>query len=112
MNKNGQVLIIFVMLIPVLLIAIAYAVDTSLIMYHKNKLDNLNDLVVDYIVKDDLPADKIKELIIKNDSEVKLTELILDDEIRLELAKEVNSLFGNIIGKDKYLITSNKKVNR
>ena len=42
MNNKGQVLVIFIMILPVLLLGAACIVDSSYMMYQKNRLDNIN----------------------------------------------------------------------
>ena len=114
MNNKGQVLVIFVMILPVLLLGAACIVDSSYMMYHKNRLDNINYDVLNSVKdKIDLSEEDIVELISMNNSK------IVNDEISIEMTNTevrdicidnyvyVDSIFGGLIGFDEYKIKSN-----
>lgn len=107
-NNRGQVLVIFVILLPILFIFAAYVVDISYITYHKNKLDNINTLLSNYALDNpNIDVAEIGKLTRENDSEVIIKKISLDEKIEIELEKEVNSIFGRLIGKNTYAIKSN-----
>ena len=111
MNNKGQVLIVFILIIPLLLLGAAYIVDTTYISYHFNKLNGINELVINDAKEKDLTVSQIQEYINKNDSDIQIQTLIVnDDKIEITLRKEIKSLFGNIIGKQSYILTSTKIV--
>lgn len=113
MNKKGQVLVIFVILLPLLLLFSAYVVDTTIINYNKNRLDNINKIVDDYIKdKDGVNKSDIEDLLKKNDKDIVIKNMDLDNNIDITLEKEIDSIFGKFIGKDKYIIKSNIKKNK
>ena len=41
-NNKGQVLVLFIMILPVIFIGVACIIDSSYMMYQKNRLDNIN----------------------------------------------------------------------
>lgn len=106
-NNRGQVLVIFVILLPLLFLFCAYVVDVSYISYHKNKLDNINSLVSDYVLDNpNVEIDEIGRLVRQNDKEVMITNINLNDVVEINLEKEVKSIFGRLIGKNTYIIKS------
>lgn len=112
MNNKGQVLVLFVLLIPFLLMLGAYIVDTSYISYHNIKVNGINDLVIEKISEENLNRIEIEEYIKRNDKELSIVKLnITDTKIEMTLKKEIKSIFGNIIGKSKYEILSTKTLN-
>ena len=95
-NKNGQTLIMFIILLPILLGITAFVIDYGIIVYEKNRLDNL----INYSQEKDKNIDK----------------LLIDNDIKKYKKKEngscyqktcyKNSLFVSIVGKEEIKITS------
>lgn len=111
MNKKGQVLILFVLIIPVLVLLSAYIVDNVYIAYNKNRLNQINELVIEDASKGILEIDDISEYVNKNDKDIDVKFVYLgDDEVEIILKKDIKSLFGRIIGQDNYSLTSDKKL--
>ncbi len=111
MNKKGQVLILFVLIIPVLVLLSAYIVDNVYIAYNRNRLNQINKLVIEDASKGNLEIDDISEYVNKNDEDIDVKFVYLgDDEVEIILKKDIKSLFGRIIGQDSYSLTSDKKL--
>ncbi|MGN0973544.1 MAG: TadE/TadG family type IV pilus assembly protein [Bacilli bacterium] len=112
LNNKGQALVMFLLFLPVLLIALGFVVDISMMGYNSHKLDSINKLVLNEM-KDSEEIDKAKELIKKNDTDIIIVEFKDEDNyIYLKLKKKINSVFGNIIGINSYDIVSNYKLNK
>lgn len=112
LNNKGQALVMFLLFLPVLLIALGFIVDISMMGYNSHKLDSINKLVLNEM-KDSEEIDKAKELIKKNDTDIIIVEFKDEDNyIYLKLEKKINSIFGNIIGINSYDIISNYKLNK
>lgn len=107
-NNHGQVLVIFVILLPVLFLFAAYVIDVSYIMYHKNRLDNINALVSNEVLENpNITTIEAGKLVRENDSEVMIKKINFDEKIDISLEKEIKSIFGRLIGKNSYIIKSN-----
>ncbi len=110
MNNRGQTLITFIVFLPLLLIIMATVIDISFMYYEKNKLDNLTMMVTEYgidHIEDENIEEKIKELIIENDDEIKSKQIeTSENKITITLSKSTKSTFGKIIGIEEYKITS------
>lgn len=108
MNNKGQTLVIFVLLLPLFILLVAYVVDTSILFYEKNKLDDINKMVIEYkMYHVEENEKKIKDYILKNDKEIKIKNIKMDEEkIKLHLSKKVKSIFGRIIGFNYYNVDS------
>ena len=105
MNKKGQILISFVLLLPLLLAFLGYVVDISYIKYEENKLDNIIATNTNYIRENNI--DKIKELLTYNDKQI---IKISKKSSNLKIEKEIPSFFGKIIGFKKYDIKKEYKL--
>lgn len=115
MNKKGQVLVLFVVMFPILFFLVAFFLENMFITGEKNRLDNLNEFVLEYAYKnkDNVGLyDGVLDLIIKNDKDIILEVFdITDKNIEITLTKRVDSFFGNIIGIKNYEVNSSYDVN-
>ena len=107
MNNKGQVLIVFVLILPLLLLLAAYIIDNTYIAYHTNKLNQINQLIVEDAVINGMTSEEIEEYVAKNDESIEIDFMFVSsDKVELTLKKDIKSLFGNIIGKTHYTLTS------
>lgn len=109
MNNKGQVLIIFILLIPILLLGAAYVVDNIYISYHTNKLNGINSMISSDISTNNIDIIEISDYVKKNDKNISVEVIVISDtEVKINLSKKINSLFGAIIGKNFYTLSSSK----
>lgn len=109
MNNKGQVLIFFVLIIPVLLLGAVYIVDNIYISYNTNKLNQINSLVIKDASIRKLTPTEIKEYLKKNDESIEIDFILIDsNKIEIKLNKPIKSLFGSIFGNNSYTLTSSK----
>jgi Flp pilus assembly protein TadG len=109
MNNKGQTLVIFVFLLPIILGLVAFLVDSSLIMYQDNRLDRINEVALDYAIKkkDTITNERIIELILKNDKDIKIDLVnVTSSKIIIKTRKEFDSLFGRVLDFKKYTVKS------
>lgn len=79
MNKKGQALVEFVIVLPILIMLLFATIDFGLIIYNKSKLESkLNDVV--NMVKNNETENDIKEFINKDQSRKTTYRIIQDDE--------------------------------
>lgn len=111
MNNRGQILVFFIILIPVLVLIAAYSIDMAHVYYRSTKLNNLNRMVLEYgldNIKDSDIKSRMEELLIKNDADLTSYSItIKDDKINISLNKKIDSIFGKIINIKSYQISSN-----
>ena len=108
MNNKGQTLVIFVLLLPLFILLFACVIDASILFYEEHKLNNINQMVIEYkMYHIEANEEKVEEYIKKNDQDVHIEKITMDDEkVEIFLSKEVKSLFGQIIGLKHYDIQS------
>lgn len=111
MDNKGQSLVLFVIIIPILLGVLAFVIDLGLINLEKDKLDNINIMVIEYGLENinTVTVKDLDDLIKENDSIVLSDISITSDSIVIILNKEVDSIFGNIINFKNYKIGSKYK---
>ena len=84
MNKNGQTLILFVIMIPILLGLCAFVIDVGSIVLANTKLREVTKTIISDVM-DDASIDKIQSLYLKNDIPVENLEVeIKEDQIRVQ----------------------------
>lgn len=105
MNKHGQSLAIFIILIPVILFVISFLYDVSYITIQKTKFNNTSKMIIKDCLKKETKEDCIKELYVLN--EYKNDNLIISYEnniLNIKNTLKINCLFDNILKNNIYQI--------
>lgn len=109
-NNRGQTLVIFVIFLPIIVIILASVIDIALMYTEKNKVDSINKLVLNYgldNIKDDNLEQKLENLVILNDDELKISKLnVSQNTVTLNIEKNMRSTFGQLIGIKTYKVVS------
>lgn len=105
MNNKGQVLVIFVVLIPIILTLVAYVFDKCYLLYENKKLSDIANIVCDYSITSS-NKESVYQLALENDNEISKIQI---DNDNLILEKNVNSIFGKVIGISEYLVRIEKE---
>lgn len=104
LNNKGQSLVLFVILIPVIIMLICFVVDISYLSNESNRLDNINKFVINKAFTN---VNELEEEILANDKDIIIKEIKIDDNtIKISLTKNVNSIFGGIVGIKEYKLDS------
>lgn len=110
-NNKGQTLIMFVVFLPLLVIIMATVIDVSTMYQNKNKLDDINRMVISYALDnldDESLESNVIDLIKENDNKINIDSInISDNSVQISFHKNIKSTFGKIIGLDEYKIVSN-----
>ena len=104
MNKRGQTLIIFVMLIPIILTMAALVIDVGLLYYKKNEYTGIvEESIKEYFKDEDILS--AKKTLTLNGVSLDDTEInISDNKITVTLDTKVDSIFGKVIRINEYEI--------
>ena len=104
MNKRGQTLIIFVMLIPIILTMAALVIDVGLLYYKKNEYTGIvEESIKEYFKDENLTS--AKKTLTLNGVSLDDTEInISDNKITVTLDTKVDSIFGKVIRINEYEI--------
>ena len=102
MNKKGQTLVLFVILMPVIIALFAYVFDISITINEKIKLNNIKNVAEKYL-KEEKSEEEVKKLIKKNNKNIKINKIDSNTkEVELEITTE--SFFGKALGIKSYRI--------
>ena len=102
MNNKGQSLTLFVVIVPLILLILLMVYEVGRMTLLRHTLDNINILAMNYGVTkldDDNVTDDVRELILKNDSDIEnVTVLVKDNKLYISLESSIsnNSLFKNV----------------
>ena len=108
MNKKGQTLVVFVIFIPIIILILAIVVDMGVIFAKKNQTVEIIRTAIRECNKESNKKECIKNILIKNQVDVNNLEVINNDnKIEVNNKIEIDSIFGNIIGKKSYTIVVN-----
>ena len=95
MNNRGQVLTMFVLMLPIFIVILILTIDVSNLIINRLEIDNVNRILVDYALtkKDESNLEGIvKELANKNDSKLEINLTIKDDKVNIILNKEIKGI--------------------
>lgn len=113
MNKKGQVLVAFIILLPILFMFLGLIVDCGYLYIEKRNVDyNIED-VIEYGLKNievnDLENKLRKQLNLNIEDIEKLNIKINNQIIEIELEKHKKSIFTLVFSKHQYQISSHYK---
>lgn len=95
MNNRGQVLTIFVLLLPIISLLFVLAVDISNLVINKLEIDNINHILVDYAldeIEESNLEDLINNLAYLNDPLIETNIELNNQEINIILTKELKGI--------------------
>lgn len=108
MNKKGQVLLVFILLIPVFLILLALVVDVGLLYKEKKHLDSSLKAATKYGLKhitDASVKEKVETLILENVGDTsEINVVIEDDAITTSIKENYNGIFKMLFKNNIYEI--------
>ena len=107
MNNKGQTLVVFIIFIPVIILLMAFIVDTSLMYIAKSKLNDLSKTIIKEIYDIEDKNNKVEELLKVNEINYNNYDVeINDNKVILSIEEEIDSVFGRMIGNESYTIKS------
>ena len=104
MNKRGQTLIIFVMLIPIILTMAALVIDVGLLYYKKNEYTGIVEESIKEYFKDEDLTSALETLTLNGVSLDDVLVSATDETISVTLDTKVDSIFGKVIRINDYEI--------
>ena len=107
-NNHGQVLIVFVICIPIIIFLLGMLIEFSLISYNKVRLSSVTKSIITSCI-DECEKDDIIKLYDENKVEYKEIDVNTDSGININIDIKVKSFLGKLINKESYDI--NLKLN-
>lgn len=104
MNKRGQTLILFVLLVPIILTCLAIVVDVGILTYQYQRTRGILDQGITLALeKDDL--EEVKKNLLLNDIPINSLKVSYENsKLEVFLDFKIDSLFGKLINLLEYEI--------
>lgn len=120
LNNKGQSLVMFILIIPIIILVLILVVDIGNAIYIKNKLDNVNYLVMDYALDNKNSSNLNEEVITlvnKNMDGISFINIDNDsDYIYISITKKISGIISDkvivseAVSKYKGYIKEDKKI--
>lgn len=108
MNKKGQALVEFIIILPIMIFVLLVIVDFGIMSYNKNRLENMID-DVSKMYKNNETTEEINKFIKDNDKDITYQINNKEKYITIKLSKKYKSITPGI---DKMFKISNIDVER
>ncbi len=111
MNKKGQALVEFVIILPILLCILFAMIDFGMIIYNKNRLENkINDVV--NMVKNDESLEEIEKFVKEDTNRSTTYEITHDKNITVKLSSSIDIITPglNVILDNPYEVSASRVI--
>ena len=119
LNNHGQSLIMFVLVLPLIILLIAFFIDSSLSIMEKNKLDGIITSNMEEALKNDIRDESKIRNAIKTDDKMNIVVSIVEDELKVIVKSTKKSIFAKLLDFSYYNLNFNycanyidKKINK
>ena len=103
MNSRGQVLVIFIILLPIFLMILTFIIDLGMLYIEKRKCDNNTYDALEYYLESN-NKDKTIKLIENNVEDIEVNIKDSESSVEMSVSKEYRGIY-NIIYNNKIKIT-------
>ena len=108
MSRNGQTLVVFVIIVPVFILLMAFVVDTGYLLKEYTRLNSTTKTILKttYEKSDDANyKEMVVDLFVKNQIPVNDLELgVYNEKVLIKNQYFIESIFGQIIGLKEYQV--------
>lgn len=98
MNNKGQSLVIFVLILPVIALFLAFFIDSGMVLLKKTKLEGIMKSNIEMSLKEDkLDEQELMKVIKSNSSDINLKYEEKDNILKITGTLDNKSVFGKIL---------------
>ena len=101
MNNKGQSLITFVLILPIIVLFLAFIIDSSVSIMNKTKIDGVIKSNMEISLNGDIDTNKLRKIIKENDNDLDVNSYIDNNILYVKVHANKKNIFGNIL-KLKY----------
>lgn len=112
MNRKGQVLALFVILLPLILMCVTLIIDTGLLYMEKRHVDMVVKDTTEYGMEniESVTEKELYDLLDRNIDDIKDKKIVINNGIlKITVSLNKKSVFANIFGEERYEIKSTYK---
>ena len=112
MNKHGQSLVTFVLILPVIVLFLAFFIDSGISIMRKEKIDGIIKSNMESILQNDIrDINKIEKVLKNNDLNLNVNIKLENNELKINISSNDKSIFGNILKFEWYKMNFNYTLN-
>jgi hypothetical protein len=102
MNNKGQSLVTFVLILPILVLMLAFVIDSSICIMEKSKIDGAITSNMEEALKNDIrDEDRIGNAIKKNE-DIDVLVSIVENDLKVIAKSNKKSVFGKLLKFEYY----------
>lgn len=106
MKNRGQALVFFILILPIILLALAFVVDIGNLNSVKKSTDQKITQIIETGLQNNLTEEEWNQLIEKNFSSIENKKIILtDNQVELSIDIKLQTIFSNLMKQSNYKIT-------
>ena len=106
MKNRGQTLVFFILLLPIILLVLAFVVDIGNLNNIKKSTNKKIEQIMETGLKNNLTEEDWNQLIEKNFSSIENKKIVLENNrIELFISIPVQTIFSNIMKQSNYKVT-------
>lgn len=103
MNNKGQVLILFLILMPIILLLIGSCIELGSLYINKLHFEKVTKSIIINDIEEKEKNDIIN-IYTSNDIKIESLDINYGDEVNIKASAKVKSILGKLINKDYYVI--------
>ena len=103
MKNRGQVLVLFILLLPIILLAFTFIIDIGLLSYTKKNVDTKIQTIIEDSLQHSLTEEQIDGLLVQNIDNIESKTISQNDNsIQITIKVKLQPLFEHIIKQNRY----------
>ena len=106
LNRKGQSLVLFVLLLPIMLGIMALVIDVGNVMIVKNNTNNVIEMIIDLSLERNLTKEEIEELLDYNLENGDYIVTVDDGKYMIESSTYVKGIFSKLFGFSDFEVVS------
>lgn len=105
MKNKGQVLAVFVILLPILILLVGMLLDYGLLVIDKHEIETKIKHIVKTSLEDNLTEEEINRLLVTNLESIESKEVIVNTKVEVKVTVTLKTIFTYLFNTKKQTFT-------
>ena len=106
MDRKGQSLVLFVLLLPIMIGMLAIVIDVGKMLYEKEHMDSVSEMVLEVALDGNMNLTEVKDLLRYNLEECDVEVIYNNGEYIVKSRTQVEGIFSKLFGFSGFTIYS------